>query len=317
MSFGAHLWTVTPTVVHRLSGAAAPAAKPWQTILQDPVVGPVRLSGRLSGSRGGGSLLVVVHGLGGSHGSFYAVRAARAAEGAGLDCLRLNLRGADRSGEDYYHAGLTADLAGALASPLLEAYDAVVLLGYSLGGHLVLRYAAGLPDPRVRAVAAVCAPLDLESCCAAIDRPALWAYRRYLLHGLVSIYAEVAKRRSVPTPLSRVKRIRSLRAWDDAVVAPRHGFESAHDYYTKSSVGPHLARLRVPSLLVACEEDPMVPAETLRPWIAASAPALEVRWTREGGHVGFPARLSLGQDAPLGLEPQILRWLVRKGQAES
>lgn len=62
-------------------------------------------------------------------------RAARVAEAAGLDSLRLNLRGADRMGEDGYHAGLTADLAAALASPELADYRSVGVLGFSLGGH--------------------------------------------------------------------------------------------------------------------------------------------------------------------------------------
>lgn len=311
----AHAWSVAPTLIHRVLGQEAPAAEPWGTTLKDPVAGTVHLTGRLSRSEGpaGGSrrLLVVVHGLGGSHASFYAVRAARAARQAGLDCLRLNLRGADRSGEDYYHAGLTADLEAALASPALKSYAAIVILGYSLGGHLALRYATLKPDPRVKSVAAVCAPIDLDRCCAAIDRPGMWVYRRYLLAGLNRIYARVAERRPVPTPPAQARRIRTLRAWDDAVVAPRHGFASAQDYYDQVSVGPRLGKLALRSLLVAAEHDPMVPLNTLRPWLDRASPSLEVHVAPDGGHVGFPADLNLDQDAPPGLENQVMGWLLR------
>ena len=58
---------------------------------------------------------MIVHGLGGSATSYYARKAALAAAHAELDSLRLNLRGADRGGADYYHAGLTEDLAGGSA----------------------------------------------------------------------------------------------------------------------------------------------------------------------------------------------------------
>jgi hypothetical protein len=231
-----------------------------------------------------------------------------------LDCLRLNLRGADRSGEDYYHAGLTADLEAALASRSLAGYGEILLLGYSLGGHLVLRYATGTPDKRVRAAAAVCAPVDLDRCCAAIDQPGMWLYRRYLLAGLSRIYARVAERRPVPTPVSVARRIRTLRAWDDAVVAPRHGFASAEDYYAKASVGPRLGDLKVPSLLVVAAHDPMVPWHTLRPWVEGASARLAVRKVDDGGHVGFPARLDLGERAPLGLEHQVESWLTRASE---
>ncbi|MDX1504009.1 MAG: alpha/beta hydrolase, partial [Thermoanaerobaculia bacterium] len=94
------------------------------------------LSGLWSGPSSGGDLLVVVHGLGGCAESFYARRAAAAAEGAGVGCLRLNLRGADERGEDIYHAGLWSDLAAVVESPAFDGYERLLVLGYSLGGHL-------------------------------------------------------------------------------------------------------------------------------------------------------------------------------------
>lgn len=313
MPLRAHAWSVAPTMIHRVLRLKAPPAEPWETTLQDPVAGVVHLTGRLSRKGGSKRLLIVVHGLGGSHASFYAVRAAREARQIGLDCLRLNLRGADRSGEDYYHAGLTEDLDAALASPPLRSYETISILGYSLGGHMALRYATLAPDPRVQSVAAVCAPLDLDRCCTALDRPEMWLYRRYLLAGLNRIYARVAQRRPVPTPPGQASRIRTLRAWDEAVVAPRHGFASAQDYYSKASVGPRLGQLAVRCLLVAAEHDPMVPLHTLRPWLDQASPSLEFQLARQGGHVGFPWSLDLKQDAPLGLEPQVMGWLLRAG----
>jgi predicted alpha/beta-fold hydrolase len=149
----------------------------------------------------------------------------------------------------------------------------------------------------------------LEACCAAIDRPEMWVYRRYLLAGLNRIYARVAQRRPVPATPAQARRIRTIRAWDDAVVAPRHGFASAHDYYSKTSVGPRLGLLAVPCLLVAAERDPMVPLHTLRPWLDQAPPSLDFHLAREGGHVGFPAGLDLDQDAPRGLEGQVVGWL--------
>jgi predicted alpha/beta-fold hydrolase len=258
---------------------------------------------RGGGVRGGSELVVLVHGLGGTVGSHYMLRGARAARAAGLSCLRLNLRGADCSGEDFYHAGLTADLHAALASPDLRRYRRIYLLGYSLGGHLVLRYATEAGDPRVVAAAAVCSPLDLGRAQEAIDAPGIWLYRRYLISNLTQVYAAVAARRPMPLAVSAVAKMRRLRDFDEHVVAPRHGFTGAADYYARASVAPLLGALRLPSLLVNAVGDPMVRASAVRPALALPAPRLHVRWVAEGGHVGFPPGVDLalaGSEPPEG-----------------
>jgi predicted alpha/beta-fold hydrolase len=278
----------------------------------DPRLGTVQLSGSLREQLQGEEALLVVHGLGGSADSHYMVRAALAAEAAGLSCLRLNLRGSDLQGEDFYHAGLTSDLHAILAAPELARYRRLYLLGYSVGGHLVLRAATERTDPRVVAAAALCPPLDLALSSAAFDAPSRWFYRRYVLGNVKRIYAAVAARHPVPMPLAEALRIRLLREWDDRVVAPRHGFAGAADYYTRVSVGPHLAELGLPSLLVAAVGDPMVPAATLRPSLTREFPQLTVRWLNEGGHVAFPARADAGLSETPGVEEQVIEWLRRQ-----
>ena len=310
MSLAGHLWTITPNLRHRLAPVQPPPGEPWSTEMRDPVMGMIRLTGSLRTPPGARVLLVIVHGLSGSERSHYVARAAWAAERAGLACLRLNLRGADGRGEDLYHAGLTADLHGALASPRLARFTAIYILGYSLGGHLALRYGTEAVDPRVRRIGAICPPLDLEPCIIAIDGPELFLYRANILRCLSAQYATVASRRNLPVTAADARAIGSMREWDTRILAPRHGFASAEDYYEKASVGPRLHLLRVPAVLVAAEHDPMVPAWSLRAWLAAAPPLLTVHWVGRGGHVGFPPDLDLGYVAALGLEPQALSWLL-------
>lgn len=313
-----HLRTVGWRVARALRPVAAPSSQDWSTVVDDPALGPVRLTGRLGRAPGAQRLLVVVHGLGASADAAYVLRAAHLAEAAGLACLRLNLRGADRLGEDYYHAGLTADLRAALASPQLAGYRSVGVLGFSLGGHLALRYATEEADPRLAAVAAVCSPLDLAAGGRLIDRPALWVYRRYLFTHLMEVYAAVARRRPVPLPVAAARRIRTFREWDTEIVAARHGFRDAADYYERMSVGPRLERLAVPALLVSAEDDPMVPPGAVRPVLAGRDTPLEVRWVPSGGHMAFSSRTDLGLGPepgsdlrrPPGVERQLVSWLA-------
>lgn len=317
MSLSGHLWTLSGRLRHLAKPPRVPESEPWSLTVDDPQVGPVRLTGALHVPDGAETVLVVVHGLGGCADATYARRAAQVAAEAELATFRFNMRGSDRSGIDYYHAGLTSDLAAAIRSPELASFRHVVLLGYSLGGHVALRYATGVDgetDGRLRAVAAVSSPLDLEACCRHIDRPGLALYRRYLLRNLAQIYGAVADRQNLPTSRAEAAKIRTFVEWDGKIVAPRHGFDDAFDYYRRASVAPHLAKLRVPTLLVASENDPMVPIDSIRRVVeeAGEIPGLEAVLTAEGGHVGFPEDVDLGLPGGPGIEAQAVGWLAAR-----
>jgi predicted alpha/beta-fold hydrolase len=312
VNLAGHFWSIAPSLLHGLSARPDPHAQPWSTVLEDSRAGPITLTGRLRALPGSDACLIVVHGLGGSPDTFYCARAAAAAEHAGLSCLRLSLRGADRSGEDFYHAGLVADLQAAVQSAALAAYLRIYVLGYSLGGHVSLRYALAPGDERVRAFAAICAPLDLELSAQAIDRTGALVYRRHVLTGLKDIYSCVARRKPVPTPLARVLAARTIREWDGLTVVPRFGFGSVASYYESMSVGPCLAQLERPALLVQSTADPMVPPWTYEQHLVQLLPRLDVRRLHAGGHVGFPAEVALDGDSQAGLEDQVVRWLIQK-----
>src|SRR5687768_450621 len=105
-----HFWTLAPFLRNLASPRAATPSIAWQCSVNDPLFGPLRLTGKLSTPEGATRLLLIVHGLGGHADSHYMAAATHAAQALGVASLRLNLRGADRLGEDYYHAALTSDL---------------------------------------------------------------------------------------------------------------------------------------------------------------------------------------------------------------
>src|SRR4051812_2692912 len=114
--FAGHWWTLAPSFMHSVRPAPAPEARAWSTTVSRDVPegrAPVRLSGMLRDRNNADALVVIVHGLGGALDSHYVVRAARELDAHGFSTLRLALRGADRSGEDFYHAGLASDLEAA------------------------------------------------------------------------------------------------------------------------------------------------------------------------------------------------------------
>ncbi|HEV8631540.1 MAG TPA: alpha/beta fold hydrolase [Thermoanaerobaculia bacterium] len=306
----AHFWTVLPRVRRALGLAPRFPGEPWRGTVVDAERGALALSGKLSRPARSTTAVVLLHGLGGSCDSPYLTAVAAACDAAGAATLRLNLRGSDGAVGDFYHAGLTADLAAALAAPELATYERVLVAGFSLGGHVALRYATEQHDPRLRAVAAVCSPLELLPAQRSFDRTPAWPYRRYVLGELKRLYAAVARHGPVPTPVATVQRVRTLREWDRLTVVPRFGFADPEDYYARASVGPRLRALAVPALLVACPGDPMVPAASIAAAAAAAGAALDVRWVQRGGHVAFAADLDLGAAGPPGLPGQLAGWLL-------
>ena len=311
---GGHLWTVAPVATALVRPPRLSAWRPWSTVVDDPEVGPVRLSGALhlpvgrrSSPQASNAIIIAVHGLGGDIDSHYIRRAATCATDQGIACLRLNLRGADMDGDDHYHAGLTDDLAAAIASPDLARFERIFLLGYSIGGHLCLLYAAQNHDRRLRGVAAINPPLDLAIASRDIDSPLRWPYRHHVLTALKRSMAVVGKRRPLPISMSALWKINTCRQWDEQLIAPRFGFSGADDYYARTSVKRHLSKVSCRMLIVGSRFDPMVLPRCM------DAARQKIRWLEKAGHVGFPSDVDLQQSAPLGLESQVTAWLCQNG----
>jgi uncharacterized protein len=308
----AHLWTVLPALRAELLPPRMPAAQRFHAVVDDPVAGQVQLSGLYMDQPASDTLVVLIHGLGGDCMSPYIRTAARATVGRGLSTLCLSMRGADGSGEDILHGGLTEDIRAALASPQLARYRRVQILGFSVGGHLALKAALDQVDPRLAAVAAIGAPLDLDLATIAFDHPSRRLYRNHIFAALNKTYDRAAARHPFLTPASIVRKARSCRERDALTVTPRFGFRSVEEYYQRESVATRVHELAIPSLLVSARYDPMVPAYTIRPAIGEASRALSVRWAERGGHMYFPSDLDLGFGGALGLEAQVLSWLARQ-----
>ncbi len=311
MSLHAHYWSIAPSLRHRFQPGHGPSSRPWTTAVPDARWGSVRLTGLLATHPQPRGFVLIVHGMGGRPTSHYAVAAAEAAWRHGFSSLRLALRGADRQGEDFYHAGLTADLRAALACPDIVSMSPAFVLGYSLGGHVSLKFAVERAGVAVRAVAAICPPLDLVTTAHALDHEVPAVYRHYVLSGLKSIYRHVARRRAVPSSLWSVLRARTVRQWDERAVCPRHGFASPDAYYESESVGPRLGELDVPALIVSSARDPLVPIHTTRATLRHRHAGVDYREVDVGGHIGFPADLDLGFGGTTGLEAQVMSWFER------
>lgn len=237
--------------------------------------------------------VVLVHGLTGCETSRNIMTSAAYHLSRGYPVVRLNLRGAGPSRgkcSGTYHAGRSADIRDAVAAlPANLVANGVLLIGVSLGGNACLKFLAeGEGVSRIIAAASVCAPIDLKMSQQRIGSGRNAFYQRHLL-GMMHVDA-LANAGGDQTEIAKVLAgVRTVYDFDDRIVAPRNGFQNAEDYYQRSSAGPLLSAIKVPTLLVHSRTDPWVPAEMYlrRAWQADGA--LSAILAPDGGHVGFHA----------------------------
>lgn len=303
-TFRSHLLTIAPTIRGRIVPYKAPPSAPWQASIEDPDVGTVVLSGRLTRVPNSRKLVVVVHGLSGGPDSFYCLRAAKIAKECGYSSLRLALRGADLEGEDIHHAALATDLTGALQAPdIVNDYDEVCVLAHSLGGHMALHAAVGELPAAVKKIAAICPPFDLRPCQQHIDSSRL--YRANLVWGLRAMYRALARRGRIHAV--DLRKIRSIWDWDEQVICKRFDFDDPPDYYERMSIRSRYHQTKVPLLIVGSKHDPVVPFETVRDHLVDSE-NVTTRFLQNEGHVSFSKHADLGFQPGEELERQVFAW---------
>jgi uncharacterized protein len=239
-------------------------------------------------------LALLAHGLEGNSTRPYILGMVRTLNRHGWDTVVWNFRGC--SGEPnqklrFYHSGDTQDLHTVLNSILQgNSYQKLALIGFSLGGNIVLKYLgeqAQRLNPKVQAGVTFSVPCDLASSAVKMGRPANTLYmKRFLcmLHEKVRV-----KARLFPGKIDErgFHRMRSFKEFDERYTAPLHGFMSAEDYWVKSSSKPFLACIAVPTLLVNALDDPFLPLPCYPYQESLSNPCLFLETPETGGHVGF------------------------------
>lgn len=262
------------------------------------------------------STLVLVHGLEGSSDSPYMIGTAALAFAAGFNVVRLNQRncgGSERLTPTLYNSGLSGDLR-AVVTELLEGdrLPQVFVAGFSMGGNLALKMAGeyGQQYPAgLRGVAGICPALELAACVDAIERPENAFYHWHFVRQLKRRMAR--KMRLFPQIYSPdgLRSIRSIREFDDRITAPHSGYRNAADYYFRASAARVISQIRVPSLVLTAQDDPMIPFAIFDATRVTENPNIEFVAPAHGGHCAFVSRHA-GRER-FWAEARIVEWCAR------
>ena len=239
---------------------------------------------------------IIVHGLEGSSNSQYVIGNANKLWHSGCNIIRMNMRncgGTEALNPTLYHSGFSNDVLSVMQLFIARhGLTSISLIGYSMGGNLVLKLAGDLGSaapPQLRSVIGVSPAADLDASADALHRPVNRVYEWKFLRALLRRYRrKVSLFPRIYDP-NRASDIHSLRDFDERITAFYSGFTGADDYYHRAGAARVLDRIAVPTLILHALDDPFVriTPETRQKILAN--PNITFLEPEHGGHCAFLA----------------------------
>ncbi len=244
---------------------------------------------------GSKKLVLILAGLEGKSTSLYSRAAIRYSNRQGWDAVCMNYRGC--SGEPNrllkgYHMGATDDVKFTI-DYILSVYDyeEIVIVGYSLGGNLALKYIGeegeALPD-QIKGSVSFSVPMDIKKSNERLNKWYNWHYIKWFM--LTLNYKANQKKRQFPKELQRYKGFfmsGNFVYFDTHFTAPANGFNTVEEYWKLSSCKPYLPNIKVPSLIIASHDDTFISENCYPTEEAQHNEHLFLEITKHGGHCGF------------------------------
>ncbi|GAB3223153.1 alpha/beta fold hydrolase [Algoriphagus aestuariicola] len=281
--FSGHLETIYPALFRKVE-----IQKPKRERIETPDGDFLDLDWFNTGST---RLVIVSHGLEGNSTRPYMLGMAREFTQKDFDVLTWNFRGC--SGEMnrkaiFYHSGATYDLDTVVRHAQAD-YQEIYLVGFSLGGNLTLKYLGEQKssNPKIKKGIAISVPLDLAKSCEKISTGENIIYSRRFL---VSLKEKVQNKSSLfPGEISpkALRKIKTLREFDDIYTGPLHGFSNATEYYRVNSSLQFLELIEVPTLVLNAQNDPFLSDTCFPTEMANRLEQVHFEFPKHGGHVGF------------------------------
>ena len=259
---------------------------------------------------------IICHGLEGSSESQYLKGMAKIMSGNDWSVCAYNYRGC--SGEPNkqiraYHSGATDDLELVIQQVLKKGFREIVLIGFSLGGNVVLKYTGENGSnihSEIKKTVALSTPVHLESGSEVIQQSHNWIYmKRFSSKLRQKVIAKKELLRKAGFDVETLSKAKSFYVFDELFTAKAHGFSSRVDYYTKSSSLQFLNQITIPTLLINAKDDPFLSPECFPRDIAKNHPYFYLEIPKYGGHVGFT---TFGDGNTLWSERRVLEFINAK-----
>jgi uncharacterized protein len=240
---------------------------------------------------------IIVHGLEGSSNSQYVVGNSNKLWRAGCNIIRMNMRncgGTEALSPTLYHSGLSDDVLAVVNFFVAQhGLRSMSLIGYSMGGNLVLKLAGelGTAAPlELHSVIGVSPAVDLGPSADALHLPQNRLYELKFLHNLLRRFRRKAQLFPNAYDANRAIGIRSLREFDDRITGFYSGFAGAADYYYRAAAARVLDSIAVPTLILHALDDPFIRMTAESRSKLRANPHVTLIETAHGGHCAFLAQ---------------------------
>jgi predicted alpha/beta-fold hydrolase len=158
--------------------------------------------------------------------------------------------------------------------------------------------------------------MDLARCVEALEQRANYPYQWNFVRNLKARMRRKAAAFPGDYSLEALRRVWTVRAFDEAYTAPHHGFRDAADYYERASALRVVDRIRVPALVLTAADDPFVPCEPFLGAAVTGNPHVTVVVTTHGGHCAYVERPDGDYDG-YWAEREIVRFVEANRSAPS
>ena len=262
----------------------------------------------------GDRVALLLHGLAGSHLSPYMIRIASKLNQRNVRTFRLNWRGCGTGvslARYPYHSGRTDDVLATIAElQRLCPMSPLCLIGFSMGGNITLKLlgetgALANGTAGVTRAVAVCPPIDLLVTVESLKSGLASWYDAYFAKACIrDVRRRQELRPDAIVPEGWYEQLpRTMREFDDSFTAPVCGFASGAEYYKRSSALQFLPTITTPTLIIASQDDPVVPFSPSSEAVLSGSTKLMA--PKHGGHMGFVTTVGPGW-----LDEQVIDWTL-------
>ena len=257
--------------------------------------------------------VLLLHGLQGCFKSHYILRAVTALRNAGFCVTVMHYRNCGfrpNATTESYHAGKTDDILAVVQHLLSRFTPSLHLIGYSLGGNMLINLLAQNPTLDIQKAVAVSPVFELAKTANKLQKSLFGFYDKYLLRLLIKSHCKKCKRvtfsKGIPNE-REAKHIKTIEEFDNKITAPIHGFFGKDDYYKKTSSRQFLSQVKHSTLLLHSYDDPFIDKQAI-PSHAELAPNTRMQIAKYGGHIGYLDKDFFGSKTTI-LERTILEFL--------
>ena len=237
-------------------------------------------------------LLILSHGIEGNSQSYYVKRAAVYFSKRGWDILAWNFRSCGKElnrTPKLYHIGDTEDLGRVIELAISkDQHNNIVLIGYSMGGSMILKYLGEKTRPMViKGAITFSVPCNFMDSLCQSEKLTNQLYVRKILSKLKRKL--ITKLSILPGGLmtEEIEKVKSIREFNEKVILPLYGYSSVASYAEIASCDRYLSTIKVPAFIGNARNDPLLGKDSYPIEVAKNNGLIHLEIPAIGGHLGF------------------------------